>query len=217
MPILEIEYPITVYFETEEDGKVSKVTHKLYRDGTRIVAYSGYPEETFYGAWEAAYKTESKIMYAFTDGDGVITSEVILFRDHRAIFEPGDYNLPGYWKTVDSCIEEESPTVKYPITPTVKYPVTTFEIEYPITVYFNSNEEENFQSTYTFYEDGTIFVVFPNDIFYGIWTIAKKTHSKIIYTTLEEGDEDNWVTIVLFSDHRAMFEFGEYHILGYWK
>jgi len=85
----EIEYPVTAYFEVEEE----QLQITLYEDGS---VFGKADDETFYGGWRIIEETNSKIAYKFGGKGGL--GDLVLFSDHNAIFDPESENIPGYWR-----------------------------------------------------------------------------------------------------------------------
>ncbi len=111
------------------------------------------------------------------------------------------------------CIEEETP-VSIP-TPTPVSPTSSFEIEYPVTAYFETSSG-SFQVT--LYEDGTTFGKIADEAIYGEWGIEEKTISKIEYLFgFKDATGSGAMYIVLFSNYDAILDPGADNIPGYWR
>ena len=89
-PINEIEYPVTAYFALGDDS----VQITLNEEGS---AFYKENEKGDYGNWKITGSTSTRIEY-WVGVPRKWECEIWLFSNHGAIFDPGQEDIPGYWR-----------------------------------------------------------------------------------------------------------------------
>ena len=196
----EVEYPITVYIETPPKPGSARIT--LYGDGLALIKEDGIVN---YWEYKIKKKTSSHII-KFNDEDD---ANLIIFSNHDALFtDSNGRNTLFYWR----CIEEDSPA--FTPTPTPVSPTSSFEVEYPIIVCFDSGDVP---TQIRLYEDNTAIIKYLHfdEPSYVKWKIKQKTVSKIRY--LIGNEKCYFMDFTIFSNHDAILEAGTGNVLGHWR